>query len=1118
MRHGGYGKPWRQPADGWFVPPKAYLGGLYQHQNATINWLSALQNTTEVTLQPNEVGPPVTRYTPSPGGSTCEAHPTNGLPTIPWIGPGANQLLPGAAVNTYELSGTVSFGMNCRRRGGKWVQAVRQWHGAYGFTSHDAGGCADTYCSPGSAGYPDGGAYESYQPTPDQVKYTQMTATCTLIQSLTATQVEVEHLPDGTLYDTITSITSWGGTKVCTIATAVNASSGQLQLTTNATTDSLSQTLETSDTHSGVTNGPTTTTDAGLNVWPGLDPAYCVAAWTANCGGVAIGGAPLPGSGPGPGYSGNATTLATALACITTAGGFLGVSVALTTYLVSATEFKVLLTMTPLSPVVTTGSGPAGDGGPTVNWTNTVTGTGTATWEIDVVLSGANPAASVYAEVLSLLGYWNLADDAQYPPRTDGVWQVAPLVSRDEQPANVSPIQFPPASVNDLRNPVTDVNGNAPFTAGSAPPPGWTYAPDNNDSSGNSPESPDYGGPADWIPTYSQVGWFDPNAYGFTFPAGFDASNSAATALVQFGLTGVVLGAPNPAGYQDYFDFRAQVWAACSNDIGGESELDWYLQGYGQWLSDAIAATGAQLPLNATQWTNNFDAYNKPPFAYLIQSDTQIYATPPDTRAHRADALWAQKCVVFPELWPSYDFFRPAGPDRFLLDEGSVCFVSSLSAPAPGGTFTSLNDTGAEVALTVPGGSVWGGASVGGFYSITASGSTVTLGSLVLALPPTWGSRSGDTTNVFGRLRFPNAPAILGRDAVSGVTDNGDGTVTLTLAAAENWLLTGDHLDLYSTAITYDSMGNRVSEAMTSLAANLSATVVSPTQVQVTATYSAVAGTQYIMSQGAPDWSWDDNGRKGDWVYLDWTFDYRTNGEAARLGAVTDCAGNTPPAAGVPATNYGYAAFTQAQHENSTGLVFRPCCARALCLSPNGETFNNGTTVGFPANFTFDGRYGARWQAELEEVMTDLLWQAPHVPYGGSTWQVDDGTCQADGFHYAYPPLVEARVTVPDYGGNAANLTAPTPPTGIGYPSPVTSASGLGAPGMIGFDSSTGLPTAAWTTWGYRLNIEGTCGTGCTFDYVDAENLPCVSSYAPAAGSGALDLNSDSGNTGEGVT
>ena len=188
----------------------------------------------------------------------------------------------------------------------------------------------------------------------------------------------------------------------------------------------------------------------------------------------------------------------------------------------------------------------------------------------------------------------------------------------------------------------------------------------------------------------------------------------------------------------------------------------------------------------------------------------------------------------------------------------------------------------------------------------------------------------------------------------------------------------------------------------------------------------------------------------------------------------------------------------------------------ALCISPNGETFTNGTTMGFPATFNFDGRYGARWQAELEEVMTDLLWQAPHVPWGATAgrWVQDDGTCTGN---YPYPPLVEARTTVPTDGGNGENLTAPTPPTGIGFVSPVTSSSGLGAPGMIGFDPTSGNPSPAWTTWGYRADIEGTCDA-CAFNYVDAENLPCVSSYAPSTTIPAADLNTSAGMTDQGLT
>ncbi len=1118
MRRGGYGKPWRRPADGWAVPPKAYLGGLYQHRNDTLNDLVAFRNTTQVTLQPGEVGSPLTRYTARAGGSVCEVHPDNGLPPLPWIGPGSEQFATPPA-NTFVAQGTVDFGAGCRKRGGKWVQAVRQWHGAYGFNSHDPSGGPDTLCTTTVDGVTTYRNYESYQAAPDQTKYTAVSATCTLSQAIKrTTTLEASYL-DGRHYNTAVTTEAWTGTKTAAQAMAVDPNSGLLELISHSAADSLAYAYQLADPIYGDA-GPTTVADGGIMSFPGLNPDYCVRNWTANCGGVSFGGAPIPGVGPGTGWSGNATTLAAAIAAYNASSPGGGVFIlSLTTYTLSATVLEIVLTLSPPATIVTTGTGgyPV-HGTPLVNYTNTIAYGGSATWTLTVTLAGPNTAGAVYTDVQGLLAAWDLTNDAQYPPRTDGVWQIAPRMSRDEAHGNISPVTFPPPLVDDYRSPVNDGRGNAPFTTPeNPPPPGWTYRPNNNDASGNADGSPGYGGPAAWVPTYSQISWFDPNAWGFTFPDGYDQSNSAAMALVQFGLTGAVLGAPNPAGYQNYFDFRAEVWRSCQYSAGGGTYLDWYLQGYGQWLQDVIDETGAQLPLNATQWTNYFDAFSKPAFAYLIQGDAQVYAGPPATLAHHNDAVWAQKCVIFPELWPSYNFFRPAGADRFAYDEtaGNVGCVSGLTSPTTGGTFTITDYTGTPITLSPPSGSVWGGFSVGGFYHITVSGSTVTLGALVLALPATWASASGDTATVFGRLRNPTAPAILGRDAVSAVTDNHDGTVTLTLAAAENWLLTGDKIDLLSSNITYDGNGNRVSEAMTSLAANLTATVVDSTHVKVTAAYGTIGGTQYIMSQGAPDWSWDDNGRKGDWVCLDWTFDYRTNGEAARLATVTDCAGNTPPAAGVPAMNYGYAGFTQTQYEHTTGLAFKPCCAMALCISPNGETFTNGTTVPFPSVFNFDGRYGARWQAELEEAMVDLLWQSPHIPCGSDgTWRPDDGTCTLE---FAHPPLVEARSRVPNYGGNSESLTAPTPPTGIGYRSPVTDADGLGAPGQIGFDPNSGLPTPAWTLWGYREAIEATCGS-CRFNYMEAENLPCVRSYAPAVTAGVPNLNTNTGNTGDGLT
>lgn len=1172
MSHrGGYGKPWRPPADGWSVPPLTYLGGLYQQQRPALNNLTAYQNTTQVTLQQGQVGPPVTRYAINEAGpDSCEQYPANGLPNIPWIGTGDNQLLPAQAVNTFAPQGTTSFGQNCRQRGGKWVQFVRQWHGTYGWTSHDPGSCADTVCStevpdyagriPGATGYVPTYQYtwyESYQPSPDQTKY----LTCSV--SLNWSDTEIDD--DQTQY-TVTTASAGGSRTVDALSGRITSSLSTSQTVTFGTPADPVTTMQ-------------STGGAGFEIIGGVRQNFAsglatvldaVAGSDLHCATPVIPGTEAAGmSGLATDFydfvstwNGNVQTLlaeygSTSLPmmpAVTSPDGYDSGALAWSVVYDSTrtTNYTLRLQWTRTSTVfsfdfyytvtdqLTTGTPPVTNSVPQSN----IQFSGSFT------LSNPNTSADVYADGKSLLSYWNLADDAQYPPRMDGVWQIAPLMSRDEAQGNVSPVGFNPYYVNDMRSPIADANGNAPFTTpANPPPPGWTYAPNNNDQNGNPPSNPGYGGPAQWIATYNQMQWFDPNAYGFQYPYGL-GTNAAATAWVQYALTGAVLGAPNPAGYQNYFDFRAQVWRCCQNFTDEGTFNDFYLQGYGQWLYDVINETGAQLPHCATQWTNNVCAFNKPACAYLIQADGQPYdldgtAGPEtDMRAYRSDALWGQKYAEYLELWPSYNFFRPAGADRFALEESTACCVSGLTAQATGGTFTSTDNQGNPVTLTVPGGSVWGGWSVAGFYNISVSGSTVTLGAKVLNLPAAWTSPSGDTGTVFGMLRFPTAPAILGRDAVSAVTDNHDGTCTLLLTAAEPWLLTGDKIDLYSTAITHDSRGNRVSEAMTALASNLSATVIDSTHVKVTASYATIAGTQYIMSHGAPDWCWDDNGRKGDFVALTWTFDYRTPGEAGRLGGVRDCvelaaynsdvnngidpAGDPaaqPPPAGTPAAGNGFQNFTQTAYS----IPFKPCCAMAVFFTPNGESSANSVTIPFPSTFNFDDRYGARWQGEIEQAMTDLLYEAPHNPCGNfppNGWAMDDGTCRTSAANptggttifYAHYPFVEARITVPGNGGNSGTESAPPPPTGIGYVSPVTSAGGIQPPGMIGFDPGSGNPVPGWTFWGYRMNIENTCGGGCAFNYVDMENLPCVSSYSPPVAAVVMDESTAVGETGSGIT
>jgi len=1093
MKRGGYGKPWRPPADGWRVPRTVYFGGLYQHRRPALNGLNRYANITETGLQLNQAGRPMTRYTP-PTGDNCEEHPDNGLPKGPWIGTGGNQFLLSDLPNKFTENGKIDLGGNARQRGGKWVQAVRQWHGHPDFKSTDFYNCDDTFCaitdgtySPGEAGWsPTYRRYRNAKTGPQQLKkfrtravtltynYTgqddtgadiSFTGSESQTQSVDAYSGKIT-LPACVPYDnSVPQITAWlagmRGYANWSIADMVAAFFGFITSSSEDNPDFLTYASD-GTTGSAVINNPMYA--GGFVDYTGQTRE----SWVCDVSGTfqrkvwGFGGLDPTGH------------LADQWDLTFSGNGF------------------TLILQNKQSDDLEFGTGDHSE----------VFG-GWITRTIQVSYSDEWNEDDVYADSNHLLGFWPLNDDALYPPRTDGIWQVAPLMSRDERESNNDLGAWLPCQVDDLRSPITDPDGNAPFTP-------------------------------DWSPTYNPMAWFDPGAYGFRFPPGRDASNSAASDFTQFALTGKIFGMPMPLAFthgesalngiysgpaitagqvfENFFDFRAVVWKCCDyiEPDTGSHQKDWYVYGHGEWLFDAISRTGAQLPRCATQWTNNFDAYNKPAYAYLIQADSQIYTSPPDTTAHRGDALWSQKCMEIGELWPAYDFFRPAGADRFAFEQALVFCATDLSGSGPGATLTLTDSYGDAQTLTDTGG-VWGGKEVGGFYNISASGTTVTLGAKVLDLP------SGPIQPGFGKLRFPTAPAILGRSLISGITDNGDGTYTIALANDEAYLLTGDAIDTFSTAITYDGNGNRVSEAMTTVASNKAVTRLDDKHFKITATLASLSGSLYIMSHGAPAWYWDDTGRKGDFVALSWLFDYRTNQEAARLAGTTDCGGNTPPT-GAPTANNGFSDFVQ----SGESIPFRPCCTSVMAITPNGETWPNAVVFPFPETFDFD-RYGARWQMEIEQAMTDLLWQPAARPCGLDPtvhWVMDDGSCQDDddtNHYFAHPPMVEARVTVPVNGGNAQNETAPTPPTGIGYRSPVTHPDGLGAPGMISFDVSSGNPSAAWTIWGYRMAIEGTCPGGCRFDYIGIENLPCVSSYAPTL---AAETYSETalGNTGEGMT
>jgi hypothetical protein len=844
------------------------------------------------------------------------------------------------------------------------------------------------------------------------------------------------------------------------------------------------------------------------------------------------------------------------------------------------------------------------------SWTVVISGTdglNPPTWQEIMNYSGSinlsypNPAndatiggvfyPGVNTDRVHLHSFWDLTDDNLYPWRTDGVWQIAPLMTRDEVDGEVQPRINAPAIIIE-----TGYIGD-----GSCGTVKMLNTVDDL-------RSPNGDG------TFAQMDWFDPAAYGFTKDGGGNV-----TGFAQYALTGKIFGMPMPTAftnsesglydasfptppakhdYQNYFDYRAQVWKAvkfglASTGFGGyatvcgdDPYVDFYKWGYGEWLYDAIVRTGAQLPHCATQWTNNYQAMCLPPYAYIIQADKQTYNAnngvdnPPSMDGYFATGptgVMAQKCAEILEILPSYDLARPAAADKFSFDEPLLVVCTDGTT-----LFEMALDVSDEhVPLTIdpcaanPG--IWGGQSVGGFYtgcSMDTGTGALTLGTKVFEVPSDWASVSGDTATTFGKLRFSTAPAILGRMNVVSVADitaggtNARVLVTgaltclgLDIPQAETVDLCAVDMTVLASAVvptrikpwqasTVYTTGKVVIDGNGALQTCLSpgtSDVTAPTWLTVGVTsetggsavtwtftlagsftvdttftvptiLTTIAAAKFIVSHAAVNtvghvanesYEWDDNQRKGDFVVLDWLFDYRTPGQAYDLRDAVDCDSGDPI---TPATNNGYASWHQTQYENTTAIPYTPCKPLVVCVSPNkvvggiDDFGTRGHTIPFPTTFLFDSRYGARWQAEVEQAQVDHLWQKPHEKCGLSAvekWLPDDGSCAEppDGtVFYAHFPLREARVTVPTYGGMTESDTAPTPPTGIGYGTPVTFPAldnAIYPPGMIGYDPTTGNPSGAFTVWGYMIKIEnsGCSPESCRFNYAGEENLICLYPY-----------------------
>jgi hypothetical protein len=1032
--------PFRMPCEAVAGEPRYFFGARWQHNIAAIK-VAKFANTTLIS------GSAPTEQWAADPGSSCG---TYFMPTgTAWSKP--------YPTNVFTDTGDFVDMTVVHKRGFKNVYARRQWHGVLPWTAPEAG-CLPILC-------PSGHQYRTYQATASQTRYGTVTpdisysvtngqgspysttASCTGSRTVDPLSGKITSTIE-TFEDDYTDTIGMGTQHVKHIAGGAGYVSGDGGLTFTTYAKDLTTVIDPAagaDVHCTTPHAPT---DGGL---PGsatdLDLVGLIAYWNATPGNAAW-LFPYP---PSDLNNYDETVTATPSGTETTI------------YRISWSRTATVFTFDVSFDDTNTGG----------HYTSFFSGT--------ITLSNPNTAGDLKSDLVSLLAWWPLNDDSLYPWRTDLKTGVAPLVTRDEIPTNITPVGFNTYTVDDLANPVDDASANHPFDPG-------------------------------WSPTWAQIAWFDPVVYIWKFNPPTNSTDAAANVLIQQ-YDGSILGKPQPAGYQDNFDFKFKdIRGCCDRPGGGIQTWSWNTIGYGQNVSTFNSNTGSQIPLNATQWNNWLDAINKPPCAFMFYSDQSDYygagcvSSSGTSKAGDAGAFVMGKWAEIIDIWPSENFARPAGDDKFAYDENFV-YCATLLTGGPGGdsgldysgsTFslidprTGLAPADPSVFSTI---TLWGGSMVEGFYDVSYSGGVVTLVTKIYDSPAGWLSKSGDDASCFGGLRFPDAPSLLGRIAIT--PDMAGTTFTFATAQPNFGMDTATHQEQVDV---YDA-------SMTVLASNITATRVDDSNFSLPTAYLTAA---FVQINGSPAWYMNDSSPKGDFTVLDWTADLRSIGEYNTLAGMLDCDGvqvtrPTTNAGGGPVTQ-PFAEFNQIQ----CCLPFVPCAPKVICISPNGETFPNGITYDFPSTFLLDEQYGSKWWSKPEPIMTDIFWQTPHRPCNieaCAQWLMDDGSCNANvggtcpatdespapKYFYGLAPQVEARITVPAFGDDCSKAygadgseAGPAVPAGvqIGWLSPVNYSTGdVALPPLAPATSSDGTPGGYAISSFLHASLCASVLAGCRFGY-----------------------------------
>lgn len=490
--------------------------------------------------------------------------------------------------------------------------------------------------------------------------------------------------------------------------------------------------------------------------------------------------------------------------------------------------------------------------------------------------------------------------------------------------------------------------------------------------------------------------------------------------------SGKIIGAPLPAGYSGHFDFNHIKWTRGANDSN---------TGCSVCESELGAEQSAPVPNTATRWTDYSEGASMcGPGAHVQQRIDYAYAD--GAESINVPGVRMQKWAETLEKWPSTNFFRPFGDDRWRMDMGNSSCIDAVDTGTKTLTLLDGITVSAGDLVVIYGGAdypdqIWSVSSyshpslvLGTQFDPTPAGTVETL---VAASREEWAEAGqwGEFGKV-GKLRWQYSrdgaqwpwPRVTGRDLAITV----DTVDTYKITLPENNIVSGDKVTVWNGGSQVG--GTLYFKRITDTTGELY------TDAAFTTTQDATGATLLRGYEASPpEQSWNTDASRNTVVLSQFDSQFR---EA-----------DADPMVPSYAETHSQLALSRS---NSRQCVF--------CASPNSQDTDyfsgNGSgsvVVTWDAGrISADMCFGEAWHARITQHMPDPLWQSPSQTCDAAISQ-ESAPCAGGESTYKYYPIVEPLLA------SALPAGSPTIP---GSPNWLDTGS---APSAVGIDGiSAGCP------------------------------------------------------------